>query len=200
MQNHLNGQQEHKLLEAVKDDPTAFQALYRHYFPRVYAYVAYRVSRVEDIEDIVADTFLKAVEGLNDFEWRGSGSFAAWLFRIARNLVTSFYRKNNKANSDISLEALPELRTGGPSLDDRAAQKDLYLHLRQLIAELPPRQQEVITLKFFGGLRNREIAQALGIRQRTAAAYLSRGLAELYQKTLSQTKQQDYEDSYEKKD
>lgn len=52
-------------------------------------------------------------------------------------------------------------------------------YLRRIVGTLAPRQQEIITLRYFGGLRNQEIAEILELDARTVAAYLSRGLAEL---------------------
>jgi Sigma-70 region 2 len=62
---------ERALLQKIHTEPEAFRQLYRHYFPRVYAYVAYRVGRRQDAEDVVADVFIKVVEGLKRFEYRG---------------------------------------------------------------------------------------------------------------------------------
>lgn len=187
MQDQINGQREQTLLRDARHDSGAFQELYAHYFPKVYAYIGWRIGRVEDIEDIVADTFLSAVEDLNNFEWRGNGSFGAWLFRIARNKVSSFYRKEKREPPEILLEELPEIPSGSLLPPDSALQKEQFAQLRRLIATLSPRWQEVITLKFFAGLRNNQIAQMLGVGERTVAAYLSRGLAELHQKYLEET-------------
>ncbi len=66
------------------------------------------------------------------------------------------------------------------------ASATLHRHLRAL----PPRRQEVVALRFFGGLRNREIAAVLDLDERTVAAHLSRGLLDLhrrYQRTTDQT-------------
>ena len=52
--------------------------------------------------------------------------------------------------------------------------------MRWLIGSLSPRRQEIVTLKFFGDLRNTEIAQVLGLDERTVASHLCRGLADLH--------------------
>ena len=82
------------LVQRVRHDPDAFRELYRRYFPRVYAFVAYRVQRAQDAEDVVAEVFMQVVKGLGRFEDRGEGAFAAWVFRIAHNQVSQFYRKH----------------------------------------------------------------------------------------------------------
>ena len=179
-------EREHELLKRAQGDPNAFQALYDHYFPRVYAYVSYRVGRVKDSEDIVADTFLTVVDNLNGFEWRGEGSFAARLFRIARNRVSDFYRRGRGSEETIPLEDLPDLASGALLPSDALAQKEKFACLRQLIGILSPRRQEVITLRFFAGLRNKQIAALLDLDERTVASHLCRGLRDLHQKSVDE--------------
>jgi RNA polymerase sigma-70 factor (ECF subfamily) len=184
--SHPNPERERELLKQARRDPAAFQELYNHYFPRIYAYVSYRVGRVRDSEDIVADTFLTVVDNLNGFEWRGEGSFAAWLFRIARNRVSDFYRRGRGSEETIPLEDLPDLASGVLLPADALAQKEKFACLRRLIGTLSPRRQEVITLRFFGGLRNKEIAALLDLDERTVASHLCRGLRDLHRKYVDE--------------
>lgn len=172
---------ESEWVEQAKHDSKAFTQLYNHYFPRLYAYVSYRVGRTHECEDIVADTFVKVVEGLPGFEWRHSGAFTAWLFRIARNLLNDHYRQRKRHGADEALtwEELPELEDHALLPDEVILQKEQFAQLYHLIGTLPVRRQEVITLKFFGELRNREIAEVLGLDERTVASHLCRGLQDL---------------------
>lgn len=169
-------------VERARRDPEAVRQLYDLYFPRLYAYAAYRVGNSDDAEDLVPEVFLRAVEGLHAFEWRHEGSFAAWLFRIAQNLVTDNYRERERWGEVIPLEDLPNLAASSLLPDDMVLQKEKFSYLRGLIGELPARQQEVVTLRFFGGLRNKKISRVLGIEERTVAAHLCRGLEGLHGK------------------
>jgi RNA polymerase sigma-70 factor (ECF subfamily) len=170
---------ERKLVEQARDNPDAFRELYRHYFPRVYAYVAYRVGRVWDAEDLTANIFVKVVESLERFEWRGEGSFAAWIFRIAYSEVSQFYRQRRE---HLSLDELPDIQSSALSPDQMVLRKEQFARLRARIGTLSPRRQEIITLRFFGGLRNQEIAAVLGLDERTVASHLSRALEDLQRK------------------
>jgi RNA polymerase sigma-70 factor, ECF subfamily len=178
---------EQKWVEQAAKEPSAFTQLYNQYFPRVYAYVSYRVGRVQDAEDIVADTFLKALQNIKKFKWQKEGSFAAWLFRIARNQIIDRYRSKQAIEELLPLEEVPELPTTNPTPDEVFVQKENFVHLREIIATLPLRRQEVITLKFLGSLRNREIAKILGLDERTVAAHLCRGLEDLQRKYLAES-------------
>jgi RNA polymerase sigma-70 factor (ECF subfamily) len=167
---------ERQLIERAPHNAEAFRALYRHYFPRVYGYVAYRVGRTADAEDIVADVFLKLLENLGQFSYRGEGSFAAWLFRIAHNAVGQFYRRDNPT---ASLDEMADLQSDELSVDQAVQQREQFRQLREQVMQLSRRRQEIVTLKFFGGLRNIEIADVLGLDERTVAAHLSRAVADL---------------------
>ena len=173
---------ERQLIAQGQHQPDAFRELYRHYFPRIYAYVAYRVGGRQDAEDVVAEVFLRVVKSLGRFEYRGAGSFAAWIFRIAHNRVNQFYRKQTHAFESLSLHDLPDIQSDSVSPDVQLLRKEQFARLHSLIATLSPRRQEIITLRFFGGLRNRDIAQVLGLDERTVASHLSRALADLERK------------------
>jgi RNA polymerase sigma-70 factor (ECF subfamily) len=145
----------------------------------VHAYVCYRVYDSQDAEDVIAEVFFKAIRNLKRFKWRHDNSFAAWLFRIARNQVTDYGRRKR---TELVLD--PESNLVGlvdqaPSLQDVLVEQEAFQQMRALIATLSPRRQEVITLRFYGGLRNREIARVLGLNERTVAAHLCRALQDL---------------------
>ena len=76
-------------------------------------------------------------------------------------------------------------------------QKEKFKSLQQLISTLSPRRQEIITLKFFGGLRNKEIAQILRLDERTVASHLCRGLEDLHQRYVKQFLHLEKEDAYD---
>jgi RNA polymerase sigma-70 factor (ECF subfamily) len=175
----LNPQHEQQLIHDARSNPDAFRELYRDYFPRIYAYVAYRVGRAGETEDLVADIFVKVVESLGAFEYRGAGSFAAWIFRIAHNHVSQFYR----GRADLlSIEDVSDITSDELSPDQTIIRKEQFIHLRGLLQTLSPRRQEIIRLKFFGELRNQEIAAVLGLDERTVASHLCRGIEDLAQR------------------
>jgi RNA polymerase sigma-70 factor (ECF subfamily) len=162
-------------------DPESFRRLYARYFPRLYAYASARLERVEDVQDVVAEVFGKVVETLGDFEWRHDRSFAAWLFRLARNVLADHYRRRARHPSG-RLDDLQEVPAAAAPLDDRLVREEEFARLRSLLATLAPRRQEVIRLKFYGDLRNHEIARVLILDERTVAAHLSRGIRDMYRR------------------
>lgn len=177
---------EARLIERVQsggaDGAEAFRILYAHYFPRIYAYIAYRVGRVADAEDVTADVFLRIVEAFDRFEYRGAGSFAAWAFSIALRHVQNFYRTLHRRPQTLSLDEIPDIQGdgyGGDSPDDALQRKERFRRLHVAIQGLSPRRKEIVTLRFFGGLKNREIAAILNLDEHTIAAHVSRALKDL---------------------
>lgn len=182
MRQSLDPERERALVEQARHDPEAFRELYHYYFPRIYAYVASRVVAVPDVEDVVAEIFLEAVEGLDGFTYRGTGSFASWLFCIARNQVSDFHRRRQCMKQSVPLDGIGDLEDSEPLPDRTVVEAEQEANLRRLIATLSPRRQEVLLLKFFGGFRNQEIAEVLGLDERVVAAHLHRGLKALRRK------------------
>jgi RNA polymerase sigma-70 factor (ECF subfamily) len=184
--NGPDSEPEQDTLDAAGSDPRAFERLYDAYFPRVYSYVRYRVAGHQDAEDIVAGVFLRAMEAVRDgrFEWRNSGSFAAWLFRVAHNAVADHHRRSPRTPS-LPLHEVPGIDLASPPPVDDLLRREQSAELHRLVATLSPRRQEVVTLKFYGGLRNSEIAAVLGLDERSVASHLCRALDDLHRLYLA---------------
>ncbi|MBL8165192.1 MAG: sigma-70 family RNA polymerase sigma factor [Anaerolineae bacterium] len=169
---------ERQLVEAAQRSKAAFRQLYQQYSPQVYAYVAYRVGSRWDTEDVVSEIWLKVIEAFPRFQHQWEGSFRAWLFRIAYHSVTDHFRQQ-RSTPALALDDLPELHSHDLSPDDALARREEFMRLRGLIQTLTPRRQEILTLKFYGGLRNIEIASILNLDERTIAAHLCRAIEDL---------------------
>lgn len=179
MQERLTDEEERALIDALPDKD-ALRGLYAAYFDRVFGYVAYRVGRRQDAEDITADVFMHVVRNIQQFEYRGAGSFAAWIFQITRNQIRQFYRQSQRGiKDDIPLDALPQIRGDGLLPDEVLTRQETFERLRRMIGMLSPRRQEVVTLRFYAGLSNQEIARVLDLDERTVASHLSRAIDDL---------------------
>lgn len=170
---------EQVLIQRAQTDADAFKELYRRYVKRVYSYVAARVNAPQDAEDIVAEVFLRVIKNLDQLRYPQQISFAAWLFAIARHAVADHYRRNGAADKYLSLEDAPIAAPAEKQPDYILSQNEESAQLYRLIQTLPQRKREIITLRYYGGLRNQEIAEVLGIGEKTVSAYLSRALSDL---------------------
>lgn len=157
--------------------PAGFEKMYEDYFPKIYNYVFYRLLHKEQTEDVVSDIFFKVVENLHRYDSR-KASFKTWIFTIAKNTLTDYYRRRR---TFVSMDD-PETHIE-PSIDFEE-QCDVIVdeELREMykaLAVLDERTRMVISLKYFGEFNNREISRQTGINESTVSTLCFRGLAKL---------------------
>jgi RNA polymerase sigma-70 factor (ECF subfamily) len=154
-------------------DQEMFARLYDAYMERIYRYVYFRVADEKLAEDITSQVFLKVWEKLDTYQ-AGQSPFMAWLYRIAHNAVIDYYRSKKVA---ISLEeANPVDLSHANEMDEKLDLEIQSEELRAALRELTEEQQQVLILKFVGGLSTTEIAQQLGKQQGAVRALQMRGL------------------------
>jgi RNA polymerase sigma-70 factor (ECF subfamily) len=147
------------LIARARDgQPVAISELYTLYGEAVRRYCYVRLGDIEVAQDCVQEVFLRIWKGVRTFEYRGDVSFTAWMYTIANNVLISHTRKQ-KPIQQVSLT--PELNLTDVRHADTARTICDRLTLREAISQLTMEQQQVITLKFFVGLSNIEIASAL---------------------------------------
>ncbi len=157
--------EERRLIEAAQMDPARFADVYENYFELAYAYVARRVRHRDEAEDLTAEVFRKALASLPRFKWRGA-PFAAWLFRIASNLIADRGKRAAKeVNYEPSLTVglVPGSGLGSPQpqhldLEDSERRAKLF----RLVGELAEDQRRVLVMRFAEEKSIREIAQVIG--------------------------------------
>jgi RNA polymerase sigma-70 factor (ECF subfamily) len=167
--------------QAKSGDEAGFEALFDHFFPKVYRYIHFRVSP-EEAEDLVADVFLKVVQHLPRYHSQKKGTFQAWIFRIAHNTVIDFYRKKKDLlgmedeDSDSIFLRLPD---ENPTPDEDTNNLFNNQKIHQLLQKLPPLQQEILELKFLQGLTNTEISTVTGKSEGNVRVIQLRALREM---------------------
>ncbi len=172
-------QDQQKLVTEAQQSADGFGKLYDYYFPKVYAFVASRVGDRHDAEDLTSEIFMKVLENIHGFEWRGI-PFAGWLFKIARNTLNTYYAHHSKTSTkDIDeVYGLSEDEEKS-SPHKKAAKNELAEKVRDVMSDLPEREMTVIQLKFFGQLNNREIVHATGLSESNVAIILYRTLRKI---------------------
>lgn len=151
-----------------------FELLYRSSRDDVFAYVATLLNDRAAAEDITAMAFERAYRRRMTFD-RRRGEERAWLFGIARNAALDELRRRKRlAALTIDPEDVSETE------DDEGAEVALRrTAVRAALAELAPRDREVIALKFHAGLRNTELAKVLGVSETAAGTLLYRAMEKL---------------------
>jgi RNA polymerase sigma-70 factor, ECF subfamily len=151
-----------------------FEALYRRVFPRVYAYVASLLRDRSAAEEVTAQAFERAYRKRSTYR-PGRGSAEAWVFGIARHAALDELRRRKRR---ATLEGDPE-DVHGTSPEDHAEAVVRRETVRAALAELDPRDRELVVLKFHGGLSNTEIARVLGLSESNVGTKLHRTMEKL---------------------
>lgn len=159
-------------------------AVYQEQLPRVYNFFRYRLGDDQTAEYLTATTFEKAWRGRERYR-RDLGAFEAWLFGIARRVAADHLRR---PRHDVSLTDLPEPvdsdpvdphpADGDPLAETVQWQADLA-RLGVLLAQLPPRESELIALKYGGAMTNRAIAAVTGLSESNVGTILHRTIGKL---------------------
>lgn len=167
---------ERELIQRAQEyDSQALSAIYERYYQGIYNYIFYRVSDESLAQDLTSETFLKALEAIDSFNFRGA-PFSSWLYKIAGNLVVDHYRRQPKQPT-LRLEESQVFSSENP-VD--VLERGLTQHkLRKALAFLTEEQQQVIILRFVDELSNTEIAEILGKTEGAIKALQHRALAAL---------------------
>jgi len=165
---------EAELVEKAKNDDQAFSQLYDFYFPRVYGYIFKRVGNHEAAEDIVSVTFMKVFTHIKSYQSQGY-TFGAWVYRIATNNLIDHYRKEGK-RKEVNIDDVYHLHDEQKSPEERMQISYEYNLVQKVIANLSPKYQEILHLKFFAEMTTAEISQSLGITENNVRVILFRAL------------------------
>ncbi len=161
MARHAPFEDEREAIESARgSNPEAIGWLYERYFDRLYRYVYIKVGDITETEDLTEQVFLKMIESIGGYEPQGY-TFAAWLYRIAHNLIIDAHRRRNR-RPQVPLEpagdSLPSEHDDPHHLAERS---DLRNHILESMDLLTDLQAQVIALKFVAGLSNQEVAVIL---------------------------------------
>jgi RNA polymerase sigma-70 factor (ECF subfamily) len=149
-----------------------FSAVYDEHVWRVYGFFAYRLRSRVDAEDLTQQTFERALGAWDRYDGARGFAVLTWLLVIARNLLVDHLR------SDRSDRTQPLDEQG---LEEIAAEPDRHSlgldpGLERVLAELGPRERELIALRFGGDLTGPEIAEMTGLSLANVQQILSRSL------------------------
>ena len=152
----------------------SFDALYRDCARDVYAYVRTLLGDDAGAEDVTALAFERAYRRRETFD-AGRGSRRGWLFGIARNAALDELRRRKRSAPLVG--DLPD--DAAPAPDEEADLAVRRATVRAALATLPPRERELVALKFHGGLTNAELARVLGTSESNAGTRVHRAVTKL---------------------
>lgn len=143
-------------------DERAFRELYRRHSPRVYALVLRILGSEQDADDVMQETWLRAIRSAPRFRWEAS--FSSWLSAIALNCARGVRRRERRWPTT-------EVPADAPARS-RWASTEARLDLERALERVPPGYRAVLTLYELEGRPHEEIAERLGIAIGTSKSQL----------------------------
>lgn len=169
-------EEEWLLIQAAQQTPARFGALYNRYYEQIFRFIYQRMGDEELTADLCAQTFLKAMQNLSRYSYKGV-PFSAWLYRIASNEIAQFYRQNQK-NRVITLED-NYVNNLKEELDDKEELEINIGILEKVIKELKPDEVQMVELRFFEKRPFKEIGDILDMTENNAKVKVYRILQKM---------------------
>lgn len=163
------------LVQRAKErSSTAWAEIYDAYYQKLFRYCYARTSDRATAAELASHVYLEALRGIDRYVYRGR-PLLAWLYRIARNIVSDHLRKQQReAQALQEAGELLEPHDPGPAaqVSDR---QDVLAALQHLTDD----QQQIVALRYYSGFSTAEIAQAMGRSERAVYSLEVRALAAL---------------------
>ncbi|HEV7492399.1 sigma-70 family RNA polymerase sigma factor [Baekduia sp.] len=153
-----------------------FDALYRETASDVFAYVMTLLRDRAAAEDVTASAFERAYRRQAGFDPK-RGTQRAWVFGIARNAALDELRARKRIAALVTDPEAPDAEHDDGMAEDEAALRRATV--AAALAQLDPRERELIALKFHAGLDNAEIAKVLNISVANAGTRVHRAVTRL---------------------
>lgn len=142
---------------------SAFDTLLKRYKQKVFSYLLYSVKNQELAEDLFQDVFIKIVVRIKNGQYEENGKFSSWMMRIVHNHLIDYYRTTpsekilSNDDSEVNLFSQAEIAMNENREQEMINQQTLQ-EVKNLIAQLPNAQREVIMMRVYEELSFKEIA------------------------------------------
>lgn len=169
----------------IKGNEAAFALLLKRHKAKVYTTIYLIVKDQYVAEDLMQDTFIKAVNKLKSGNYNEEGKFLPWIIRIAHNLAIDYFRKEKRYPTILmedGTSVFNSLEFSEDSMESIKIKDETHTLLRELIKGLPESQKEVLLMRHYGDMSFQEIADATGVSINTALGRMRYALINLRKK------------------
>jgi RNA polymerase sigma-70 factor, ECF subfamily len=173
MLDEINVQQQNQLMLAARNNPEAFEALYKYYARPIYRFIRRRTGTREEAEDLTSQVFIRVWERLHLY--RG-GIVSAWLFRIAHNTVVSYYRRRQYLLVSVDDR---EIADDTQEIHPQIEASETRQMISRLLEGLSDENLSIVTMAMYQGLTSYDIGERLKMSPITVRTRLHRMMKEL---------------------
>ncbi|MFT5885190.1 MAG: RNA polymerase sigma factor (sigma-70 family) [Arcticibacterium sp.] len=166
----------------IQGDDAAFDTLVERYKSKIYTTIYLVVKDQYVAEDLMQDTFIKAIKTLRKGKYNEEGKFLPWILRIGHNLAIDYFRRAKrypKVVFEDGSNVFNTLNFSEDSIETIQIKKESHEHLRGLIKQLPDQQREVLIMRHYEDMSFQEIADATGVSINTALGRMRYALINL---------------------
>ena len=167
----------------LSGDRAAISQLIDRHTHRVRDYIRMMVKDNDVADDILQETFIKAVRVIDEGRYADTGKFLSWILRIAHNQVIDHFRSQKNAKtvseSDAGYNMLGTLRFAERTVEDAMISSQIEEDVRRLIDRLPAEQREVVMMRYYSGLSFQESADQTDVSINTALGRMRYALINL---------------------
>jgi len=163
----------------------AFEVLVNRHKDRVYTTAYLIVKDRYRAEDLMQETFIKAINTIKQGKYNEEGKFLPWLLRIAHNLAIDSFRKDKRYPTIVMEDGgniFNSLAFAEGTFEDKQIKEDTHDLLKRLIKELPDSQREVLIMRHYMDMSFQEIADATDVSINTALGRMRYALINLRKK------------------
>jgi len=165
----------------------AFEMLLHRHKSKVYTSIYLIVKDRYTAEDLLQETFVKAINTIRGGRYNEEGKFLPWISRIAHNLAIDHFRKD-KRYPEVVLEDGSKLFNSMDFAEDSEEDKQMHREtrskLRDCIKELPVEQKQVLIMRHYLDMSFQEIADRTGVSINTALGRMRYALINLRKKMM----------------
>jgi RNA polymerase sigma-70 factor (ECF subfamily) len=167
----------------IKGDQESLEILIHRHKSRVFSYILLIVKNQELAEDIFQETFIKVIRSLKKGKYIENGKFVSWVLRISHNLIIDHFRKEKLkgmvSNESTHVDIFNSRKYAEDTIEDQMVKTQILFEVKELIAELPEDQQQVIYMRHYMGLSFKEIAEKTDVSINTALGRMRYALINL---------------------
>lgn len=166
----------------IQGNEEAFSPLVTRHKDKVYTTIYLIVKDRAIAEDLMQDTFIKAIHTLKGGKYNEEGKFAPWVLRIAHNLAIDFFRREQRYPHHTLEERgnlENDLNFSEASIEKEKINQDNIEKLQALIERLPNNQREVLRMRHYAEMSFKDIAETTGVSINTALGRMRYALINL---------------------
>lgn len=169
------------LIQQYKEgNDDAFGSVVKKYYKRIYTHAVIKLKDVDLAQDIVQDTFLKAMGAIRTNRYKEEGALGSWLMRIASNLCIDHFRRVEKMPTDLNGDLIEiYLPDSELNREEQIIKSEIEKCMQDLIENLPSDQKEVIILRHYCSMSFKKIAQITGVSINTSLGRMRYALINL---------------------